>query len=658
MMRNSFYLKLAWDNIRKNSQTYIPYLLTCIGSVMMFYMMSYLALEPSLDITHPDLGTIMTIGVWVIAIFSVIFLFYTHSFLIKRRKREFGVFNILGMEKRHISRVLFLETVYVAGISLAAGISGGILFSKLMHLIVMKMLRAEVPFGFSVTVRGLIWTLLLFSAIFLLTFLNTFRQIQLSDPIQLLSGSQVGEREPQTKWLMTLIGVAALGGGYYIALTTKQPLQALMMFFVAVILVMIGTYCLFTAGSIAILKQVKKNKKLYYRPRNFTAISGMVYRMKQNAAGLANICILSTAVLIVVSTTTTLYVGLENTLRTRYPSQIGMSGYYLDDEETDQMRTIIGEVLQDYEVADVYEERYAFGFGIQEEDQILAGGTDSMYSSSVAYLSLLTPEIYEVMSGETVTLAADEVLLFEESGVYEYETIQIGGNSYKVKEKLDDLRVSGDSSVYLGMSLFLILPQEEDVWEIADYLYDGDGDGVIRAFNFYYGIDLDAAPEVQIAALNEIGTALDEAGLHYWGESREANRQTFYDLYGGLFFLGIFLGILFLMATVLIIYYKQISEGQEDKQRFEIMQKVGMDEREVKASIRSQVLTVFYLPLVMACVHTVVAYPVLTQLLALMNLSDAGLFRICMAVTMLIFALIYAGIYALTARTYYRIVRR
>lgn len=658
-MSRFFYAKLAASNLKKNAQTYLPYILTCIGTVMMDYIMVFLTENEGLGKMSggSEVQMILKLGSYVIAIFAAIFLFYTHSFLIKRRKKEFGLFNILGMEKKHISRVLGFETLYVAVISLGAGLLGGILLSKLIFMILLKILNFKVPLGFNVSGPALAAALFLFAGIFLLILLNTLRQIHLAKPVELLQGGQTGEKEPKTKWPLVVIGTLSLGGGYYISLTTQSPLAALSQFFLAVLLVMTGTYCLFTAGSIAVLKLLRRNKGYYYQIRHFTAVAGMMYRMKQNAVGLASICIMATAVLVMVSTTVSLYIGMEDVLRTRYPQNIMISTPVPAQQSVEGLQTSVHGILAKHrlEGKNVLDYRYAALVGNLEGGRLITAKSKiSNASSSVREFYLIPLEDYNRLAKSTASLGDDEILIYS-SSKYEDDTLTVLNRTFTVKERLDSFFENNLNRVSIPGSYYIVVKDMDVIKAMEEARAEENGDES-SGYRYYLGFDLDASEADISAVYQDIRTAV---GSDYPGisiESPVAAKESFFAIYGGLFFLGIFLGALFIMATVLIIYYKQVSEGYDDKARFEIMQKVGMSREEVKGSIRSQVLTVFFLPLVTAGIHIAFAFPIITKLLAVLNLTNVGLFAWCTAGTILVFALFYALVYGLTAKVYYRIV--
>ncbi len=663
-MNKFFYSRLAAVNIKKNARIYVPYLLACIGTVMMFYILLFIAKNDGLAAMKGAeyLTVVMRLGSIVIGIFSAVILLYTNSFLIKRRKKELGLFNILGMEKKHIAKIMFIENFYVAVIALVVGLSGGILFSKLMLMLLFKLLDFKVPFGFEISPFALIVTLILFAVIFLLTLFQNLSQVQLSKPIELLSGGNTGEREPKTKWLLTIIGLASLSAGYTIAIVTKSPIDALRLFFIAVILVIFGTYCLFTTGSIAFLKRLKKSNAFYYKTKHFTSVSGMLYRMKQNAVGLANICILSTFVLVMLSSTTSLYFGMEDALRNQYPRNIEAAGYNLPLADSEAVgakidRTIAG---SDIKTKSTIKYRY-IDYTFTREGSRFTFSDENIYAKTGSTLVFLIPiEEYNRMQGTSEALAENEMLVYSPKTVYTDTTASFNDVEYTVKTVVSALNVEEFAYKRLTDVVYFILPDEESIEEIYTHVTGGECDW--NGLSYYYGFDVDGTDKEQITLFETISDALsdyqqdDSKETYVSVTCAEQNKGEFLSMYGGLFFLGIFLGLLFIMATVLIMYYKQISEGYDDKGRFEIMQKVGMSHDEVKTAIRSQVLTVFFLPLIAAGIHIAAAFKMLTRLLAVLNLTNEALFAWCTVGTIFVFAVFYAIIYALTARVYYKIV--
>ena len=661
-MNNRFFPKLAASNIKKNGKAYIPYILSCVMTVAMFYIVKSLSYNPGLKnmVGSSTMMTMMSMCSVMIALFAIIFLFYTNSFLVKRRKKEFGVFNILGMEKSHIAKTMAWENFYVTLISIAGGLVIGIALDKAMFLLIAQVLNEEISLGFFISDKAIISTVVMFCIIFLLILLNSIRQIQTANPIELLTAGNAGEREPKTKWILTILGLLSLGTGYYIALAIKNPLTALVYFFFAVILVIIGTYMLFTAGSIALLKILRKNKKYYYKTKHFTSISGMIYRMKQNAVGLANICILSTAVLVMVSSTSSLMLGMQDVIATRYPDDFIVYSNETSEERAYESFDAIRELQEEQNLNVTSEREYRYlVFPAFINGDTFEVTRDANFSSlgNLNNLIFVSLSDYNRVMGTDKTLAEDEILVYSDRLQFNYPTLKIFDREYSVKEKIDEFIGNGLIVAVAANTQFIVLPDGTDIDELYALQKEALSDGASE-IQYYYGFNSDADEETQRAFYRTL--LEDYVGHGYEGtiESKADSRSEFVGLYGGFFFIGIFLGILFIMATVLIIYYKQISEGYDDKQRYEIMQKVGMTHQEIKNSIHSQVLTVFFLPLIVAGIHIAVAFPIITKLLALLNLLNVQLFLTCTVVCYVVFAVMYLLIYLLTARTYYKIVSK
>lgn len=657
-MRRFFYLRLAVNNIQKNSQTYLPFLLTCVGTITMYFIMHAISVNHAMEIMRGSttLKMILHFGTIVIGILATIFLLYTNSFLMKRRKKEFGLFNILGMEKRHITRIMFWETLLMALLSLTLGLISGVVLSRLMFLILLKMLRLPIAAGFTFSLSSFTTSIALFSAVFTLTLLYNLGQVQLSKPIELLRGGQMGEREPKTKWLLSLIGIGSLGTGYYMAITAQSAIHALNSFFVAVLLVMIGTYALFTAVSVAILKLLRKTKGFYYRPRHFTAVSGLLFRMKQNAAGLANICILSSAVLVTLSTTFSLYVGVEDALLTKYPRQIGITSYDADEKQVvfvkDQVLAVSeGNGLKPQNIIDY---RGLTMIARQEGSSFLLDQQSiPEFSFKTCLLYFLPLEDYQKVTEESFFLRDNEVLIGGHQG-FAFESLTILDKNFTVQGQAQPLPDQGEGGSLIT-SYFIVVNDLKVMKELRQR-YGVLNDTNTPHIHHYFAFDVDDSPEKQILVYQEIGSKVLLPGGARHVESRAAAKEDFYMTFGGLFFIGIFLGALFLIGTILIIYYKQITEGFDDQARFAIMQKVGMSRADVKKAIGTQVQMVFFLPLVTAGIHILAAFQLISKLLTVFGLVNTSLFAYCTLATFLIFALVYWVVYMLTARVYYKIV--
>lgn len=664
-MNKGLYTKLAITNIKNNRQFYFPYLLTGIITVAMFYIMCALESNPGIQ-SMPgakDLGLILRLGIGVIGIFAVIFLFYTNSFIIKRRKKELGIYNILGMEKRHIAKILSKEAFFTAIIAIGGGLVTGVLFHKLACMLLYRMIGFNGGITFSFSKKGVMITAILFAIVYLLTYIYDLFQVQLANPIELLQSGNKGEREPKTKAIMAVLGVLCLGAGYFIAITTKNPIKALTLFFVAVILVIIGTYLLFTAGSIALLKILRRNKGYYYQTKHFTSVSGMIYRMKQNAVGLANICILSTMVLVAVSTTVSLYVGIEDIMKERYPNEINISAYYdTGAPAEDSIAPIVEKSVKESGRKIRHEEDYLELYFAAIKDQ----GQYSLDKEKVktagdrvsGFVVLTREDCKKKYNEEIPELAENEVALFTIKKT-DMDTLVLENRSYHVKEikqfeNTEDFETIADMMDEYYYVIVNDVQDMERLWQLQKDIYQENSSSISRQVR----LDIDGDSEQKKECFENIKTALgpEQAKARILIDSRQSNLDEFYQIYGGFLFLGLFLGILFLMITVLIIFYKQISEGYDDKERFSIMEKVGMSNDEVKATIRSQVRTVFFLPILMAAIHVGMAFPMIKRLLSLFGLSNTALFAGCMAGTILVFALIYLLVFLKTSKTYYKIV--
>ena len=665
-MNNLLYARLAKTNLSKNRQNILPYLLSYIGTVVMFFIMDTLAQGSGFDsmIGKDTILTVMGMGTYIIGLFAVIFLIYSNSFLAKRRKKEFGLFQILGMEKKHLAKILFFESLYLWTASLGIGILLGVLLYRLLFLVLMKLTGLNGTIGFAFSAKAVGSTMLLFGLIFVINFLLSLRQIHVSQPVELLHGGAQGEREPKTKMLTAFFGFMLLGVGYYLALTCQSSMDALDKFFIAIALVMAGTYCLFSAGSIAFLKILKKNKNYYYQTRHFTSISGMLYRMKQNAAGLANICILSTGVLLVISISTCLWTGIEEVTYTRFPHQIsieantGVSGIMKTVEPVSQkmieeVKTGIDQHLEEKQIKKEYESDQRYYVMLAAVDRNKVEKTQSDDAAASTLIKIMEESEYNQVTGEQVELEPGQALVFQaKQKNYGYDTIELGNQTYEVKKWNTDKKsyiLDEKTQVYETMT---VVTRNKEAKEAYAAVQGKEPEG----YSWEYALDLTGDAGEQIAVGDEIETILTESSFNGWLEVREKERNTVYSLYGSILFLGVFIGALFLMGAVMIIYYKQVSEGFDDRKRFQIMQKVGMSRKEIRQTIQSQVVTVFFLPLVAAVIHTMAAFPFTKRIMALMNFPDSNMFLAATGMTIAAFTVVYLIVYVLTARAYYKIV--
>lgn len=672
-MHKGIFSRLAKQNIRNNKSTYIPYMITCIFCIAMIYMMEFLRDCPTLDqaVRQADeVRMIVFTGEIVVEIFCIIFLIYSNSFLMKRRQKEIGLYNILGLERNHIGIVMFLETIITSIGSLAGGIAAGIIGSKLALLLLLKLLHIPSVLGFYISVKGIFTCLFMFGIVFLMILFLNLAKIHLSRPVELLRGNNTGEKEPAAKWLMALIGFICLGAGYYLAVTTESPIKAITIFLLAVILVMAGTYLLFTAGSIVILKFLRRRKSFYYRTGNFISISGMLYRMKQNAIGLASICILSTGVLLMISMTVSIYFGMNDIMLNRYPYDVDMSVTSISEEECQTAIEAFEKAIADNKVPveKSVEEIYLDIVCSKNGDQILIKPTNTIRNSdSVLVLSLLDQAEYERLTGISANLNDGEIFAWYPSAVQK-DSVTVDEKEFTVKKWMDKNPLTcGEDAVSDNAVLVVTDEDFKKFDEMRTEMYKGVSSAPAgEDLTLHLGLDITGSETDKI----DFGTPVMETvkdlkksgGLseNAWIISgiRQQEYESYYADNGSLLFIGIFLGSLFLMGTAMIIYYKQISEGYEDQKRFEIMQKVGLSRREVRSSVRRQILMVFFLPLLMAMLHITMAFPMIRRMLLLFGMTNTKLFIGCTAGTVLIFVVVYGLIYLMTARSYYHIVER
>lgn len=675
-MKTGFYPKLALDGMKKNRRMYLPYILTCIGMIMMQYIISFLQYSDILN-SIPGAGTaqeMVKMGVWVIAVFAAIFLFYTNSFLIRHRKKEFGLYHILGMGKRNISYILFWENLIISFASITIGLILGVAFSKLAELGFVNIVKSDISFAFTVSVHAIIKTAALFSVIFLLLFLNAVRQVRFSSAVTLLRSENVGEKPPKGNWFVGILGAGILGAAYYIAVTIEDPVTALLLFFAAVIMVIVGTYLTMIAGSVLFCRILQKKKNYYYKSSHFVSVSSMVYRMKRNGAGLASICILATMVLVMISSTATLYIGSEDTLHTRYPRDINMDFQFdeseeLSDDHIDPIRDHICEIAGKYNVTpgDLNDYRFAAIAGLLDGTTVETDITKIERFNPGTYSNVYTFYIvpltdYNTWASAEETLEPGEAMLYTYRTDYNEDSISFNnGASFKIKKHIDDFFGSGESAMNVISTIAIIVPDFPSATAGLDKLADFNGNQMLQ-LHWTYNFDTGVSKEQQLALTGGLRDTFQNKSAEQTDfttvlvESLEEEKMDYYGLFGGLFYLGILLSIVFIFATVLIIYYKQVSEGYEDQARFEIMQKVGITKKEIRKSINSQLLTVFFLPLLGAGLHLSFAFPILRKLLLLFNLNNVTLFAVTTIVCFLVFALFYVIVYRITSNAYYKIV--
>ncbi|MBE5962467.1 MAG: ABC transporter permease [Lachnospiraceae bacterium] len=660
-MSKFFYLKLALTNLKKNKNTYIPYIIAGIGTVFTFLMLLTISDNKGFESMRgaDTLRVILNFGAVVVGVFAAGFLFYANGFLFKKRKKELGLYSILGLERKHIARVLFHETMLVALISIGGGMIVGLVFGKLSFLLLLNIMNISTIFPFTLGLAPVRNTVILFGALYLAVFVDNVVRLRFTKVINMLHGEEEGEKEPKTSLLRAILGVICLGTAYYIAITVKSPLSAITLFFVAVLLVIAGTFLLFSAGSIAVLKTLKKNKKFYYKSKNFISVSGMIYRMKQNAKGLANICILSTMVIVMISGTTALYFGQEDSLRYRYPFDI--IAYNIETDDTERLDSEAARLAAECNITIDRTYFYHTTNIIAKADgnTFVPGSYRNINMSEISSfydVSVITAEEYDRMEGTNTILAEDEALIFMANGVMEEDTMNFGDMVFQIKQNLDDMVISEKRDVDLESTMYMIVKDQSviDAMKAESIKHAGTDDSILEKSKYCFNINGDVEDKMDFATA--FNTVVRAEGTNQYMESLDLNRDEWFSTFGGLLFLGVFLGLIFMMATVMIIYFKQISEGYQDRSRFIIMQKVGMSHSEVRGTIKKQILMVFFLPLITAFIHMAFAFPMITRVLIVFGLLNNTVTLMCTLITVLAFALIYILVYALTARAYYKLV--
>ncbi|MCI2057036.1 MAG: ABC transporter permease [Oscillibacter sp.] len=658
MRKSGFYPRLAMVNLARNGKFYLPYLLTIAGTAAAFYIVVALAGASDLPLMtrYAYLSAFMGFGTFVIALFAVIFLTYTNSFLMKRRKRELGLYNILGLGKRHIALVLGFETLYTAIAGICGGILLGMLLQKLVTMLLYKIMHFGAYYGFYISWKGMLVTAVLFGLILLGNLLLNLFRIHIQNPMEMLRESTAGEREPKTRLVTAIFGTACLLGGYAIAVLTRSATQALGLYFVAVFLVIIGTYCLFSAVSIVVLKRMRKNKDYYYKTNHFIGVSGMLYRMKRNAVGLANICILSTMVLVMISGTLSLYLGSEDTMNRQFPGNTGVGVEYdptaSDPFHAEALCANVETALKQegFSPEAVYSYHW---MGLMAAEEQGGYAVKEGYGGATCQLCFLTEEDYAKLSGSNAADAKKKTEL----------TLRFSDGSDATVSAIlltDKLPAIGGAFASTIEPKWAVVEDDFALNDLYNRQYAALGDNA-EPMSWYGFWNVDGTEEQQMELPQQLESDLAFDGAGSWlrleTQSKAEFSTEYYSMNGGFFFLGLFLGLIFVMATVLIIYYKQISEGYEDRERYLIMQKVGMEEKTVRSSINAQILVVFFAPLLVAAIHVVFDFGLMARLLTLFGLYDATVAAWCSIGTFLAFAAVYALVYRATAKTYYKIVR-
>lgn len=680
MKKPLLYPKLAWQGIRKNAETYLPYLLMGILMVGVSYIMNYLT-RPALMGALSMGGTtlmVLQMGKIVISVFSVIFLYYCNSFLIRRRMKEFGLYNILGMGKGNIARVMLWETLLTALLVFAGGLLLGLSLSRLVEMALINLLHADYTVPMELFYPdGVTWVLLLFGGIYVLILLANLLRMRLSNPVALLKSENTGEKPPKANWFFGLIGLLILLSAYYVAAVSQSPLEALIFFFIAVLMVIVATYLLLVSGSVTLCRMLRRNKRYYYQTRHFISVSAMAYRMKRNGAGMATICILCTMVLVILTSTVCLYGGTDSMVDAICPQDINLTiGLEAQDgkenwERLDAMQQMALDVTEEMGLTpeNITSQRALVATGkVQNGDYGIITDADSL-KANVLELTVYPLSVYEQATGETVTLADRELLYASFKTNETFSSMSFYGSApYRMihaEKELPKRLLSADYRSAWGCLVVFTNDAEAFRSEITALVGEKSGEAMMMdRLALYFDLDSEADTDTQEKLVKTLRSeAMKSTGNDFYGmsslsvDTRLLCRMDYLSLFGGLFFLGMVLGPLFSIAAVLIMYYKQICEGYEDAERFAVMRKVGLTDAEIRRSVNSQVLTVFFAPLLMAGLHMLFAMPMIRLILGAFGLHNDSLFYGIGIGCYVVFAVIYALMYLLTSRRYYRIVR-
>lgn len=680
MKKPLLYPKLAWQGIRKNAETYLPYLLMGILMVGVSYIMNYLT-RPALMGALSMGGTtlmVLQMGKIVISVFSVIFLYYCNSFLIRRRMKEFGLYNILGMGKGNIARVMLWETLLTALLVFAGGLLLGLSLSRLVEMALINLLHADYTVPMELLYPdGMTWVLLLFGGIYVLILLANLLRMRLSNPVALLKSENTGEKPPKANWFFGLIGLLILLSAYYVAAVSQSPLEALIFFFIAVLMVIVATYLLLVSGSVTLCRMLRRNKRYYYQTRHFISVSAMAYRMKRNGAGMATICILCTMVLVILTSTVCLYGGTDSMVDAICPQDINLTiGLEARDGEEnwkrlDAMQQMALDVTEEMGLTpeNITSQRALVATGkVQNGDYGIITDADSL-KANVLELTVYPLSVYEQATGETVTLADRELLYASFKTNETFSSMSFYGSApYRMihaEKELPKRLLSADYRSAWGCLVVFTNDAEAFRREITALVGKNSGEAMMMdRLALHFDLASEADTDTQEKLVKTLRSeAMKSTGKDFYGmsslsvDTRALCRMDYLSLFGGLFFLGMVLGPLFSIAAVLIMYYKQICEGYEDAERFAVMRKVGLTDAEIRRSVNSQVLTVFFAPLLMAGLHMLFAMPMIRLILGAFGLHNDSLFYGIGIGCYVVFAVIYALMYLLTSRRYYRIVR-
>ncbi|MBU0279049.1 FtsX-like permease family protein [Gemella sp. zg-1178] len=675
-MTKLFYGKLAFNNIKNNKSLTLPYILSSMFMVTLFYIITSLRNNENIAKLRGASATkqLLTFGQVIVAIFITVFLFYTYSFLIKKRTKEMGLYSVLGMTKNQIIRVISLETLYTGFISTFFGLTLGIILDKLAYLSFLKLLGEEVKLGFNFSIKAISIIILLFSIIYLLIILKAIIKIKRINIIGLLKDNQRAEKEPKGRIILSLIALGLIGYGYYSAVTIETPLKALSVFFYAVLAVIIGTYLLFTSFSIFTLKILKNNKNYYYKTKNFISISNLLFRIKRNALGLANICILSTMVLVTLGSTSSLYFGTKDLINTSYPRDIMVEISTNSKANKNQLTKEIEKIVaENKEIKkDQLDYTYMAIAGAKTKEGIEFKEANYSDLSKALLTIYITLEDYNKTNNTNISLADDEILFEDPRNKEEKSTFRANTIDFKVKARADKTIQAAKALANVTDTYYIVVKDRQVLEKIKQEAINKLGEEYASrlTYNNLYAFNIENKnnSEKLATALGQISKQVNRKEFKFVEDvgdnfqfidivNKETASKDIKGFVSSFYFIGIIISAIFIISQVVIMYYKQISEGYDDKDKFKIMQQVGLEEKEIKSSIKGQVLLIFFAPLLVAASHVIFVYPFIEKLLKLFSLTNTKIFLYAMGTTFIIFSVFYIIIYTVTSRTYYNIIK-
>ncbi len=661
-MNNHLLFKMAVSGIKKNKRTVLPYILVGAITVLIFYTLQAIACSKYVmnDGVAAFKGAnyivvFLKIGSVAVSLFALVFLFYGNQFVMKGRRKELGLYGVLGLSKKNMTFIMFVESFIQAFISIGIGVVVGAFLNKLMILLLYKLIHRPYVRGLEFQVKALVVTVLLFSCIYAACFIYNLISVRIGNPIELLRSENIGEKEPKVNVIFFIIGIFTIFVGYYKALNASTIFESLESLVIAIIMVSIGTYMLFISGSIFVLKMLKKNKKYYFRTKHFISVSNLMFRMKHNAAGLASICILSTAVILLMVCSGTLMALGEQNINAMYLYDMTIIGNRTSDISDKEYEDAVNYAIDKsgLELKDLTSRKYVESLcGVDlDSHKLVAIKKKSLDLSKTRTVYFMTLDDYNKAVGTSITLNHGEILRYSSAENVEVNsTLNIYGKELKVKDTIekDSLKCGFDPQMSLFDKEIVVLQNQNSIEELVD-----------KETLFYYPtmyIGLNENKKIDTMQLESFKKALEEKIGDVRVNCKDEERKEFYSIYGGTFFVGIFLASLFLIATVMIIYYKQMSEGMEDQKRFKILSNAGLTEKEAKKTIKSQVMIMFFLPVVTAILHMVVASKILRLFISMLVIVDSFTFNMSILAVCLVFLTVYAVVYKKTSKQYYQIV--